>query len=184
MLVRSHVVALCAARVDVTPTRPVEASLLKGDWSLLHQGRWGIDYYDPWGDRWRASDLSRASVVELLRQRVQSSEHARALLRPPIWSIHGQPDVYEGHPVADDEAVEKLHRMGLQGRDRLVALSLLLRAGNVVLNAVFWELALGAGAVEGTNPFDSLVTIYELGYFPMGLVGNCYELYVPTFDRR
>jgi hypothetical protein len=75
-----------------------------------------------------------------------------------------------------------VHRLIADERDRCVAWVLLCDADSHAWHALLWELALGVNVVNCPNPFEPLVELYELGYFPMGWTGNSYELYVPLLS--
>lgn len=160
-----------------TPVAP-KVLLLEGDWSILHQGRWGIDPYNAWGDRWKAADESIGRIIRYLIQVVNSSPDARLLLRPPLWPVAHHINICGQTIIADSDL---LNKAGVTpgGRDWCVAWALLCRAEACIWHALLWELALGVRVIQGPNPFQYLLDMYELRTFPMGWADNCYELYAP-----
>lgn len=181
MLVRRHVDAL--PELDQGGNKPVvsDVQLLEGDWSVLHQGRWGVDCYNAWGDRWKAAEEYLGRISHRLHQAIDSSADARRLLRPPLWPV-GKPIVC-GEPLfADADFLIRTANVKPGGRDWCVAWALLCKAEAYLWDALLWELARGVKAIHGPNPFQELLGLYGLGAFPMGWVGDSYELYLPKIS--
>lgn len=158
--------------------------LFEGDWSVLHQERWGIDPHDAWGDRWAASAGSLGRVAKALRCAVDSSDEALRFLRPPLWPFENLCNVCGPPLIADDAVLINALNMTPGGRDWCVAWALLCRAEFHCQNALLWELASALGLIEKPNPFLHLLKIYELGCFPMGWAEDCLEVYVPKLVKR
>lgn len=178
-LVERHLESL--SRLGDEGNKPVATKvlLLEGGWDLLHQNHWGVDPYNAWGDRWKAADESLGRVIRHLGQVVDSSTDARRLLRPPLWPVESRSNICGDVLVADPEILKRAGNLTQGGRDWCVAWALLCKAEFVVWNALLWELAVGARAIQGPSPFQYLLELYDLGTFPMGWVDDRYELYVP-----
>jgi hypothetical protein len=159
----------------------LEVDILEGGWGVLHQDRWGIDPFFAWGDRWRASDEFLGSACRSLSGIINSSEKARSYLRPPLWPV-GISNVCGETIAARREFLDAATGLMSGPRDSCVAWALLCRGNDRIWNALSWELAASAEAVGGDNPFECLLTLYELGFFPMGWVGDTYELFVPKIS--
>jgi hypothetical protein len=155
--------------------------VLEGDWKLLHQDRWGVDPYDPWGDQWKASDEYVGRAIRTLGAMIESNPLARSFLRPPLWPVE-MSNVCGEAIIARHENLEAMPRLPPGGRDWVVAWVLLCKANDRVWDALLWELAAGADVVKGRNPFEYLLGLYELGFFPMGWVDDSYELFVPKIS--
>ncbi len=148
---------------------------LGGDLEALHQDRWGIDLYEPWGPRWAESENALGRVVADLRARVAGLSAARARLGPPLWPLFGNP-VVVGEPIVPElAALDRGLQSGWGGRDRVVAWGLLCAAESSIRNALLGELA--ADLIPGPNPFLPLMELYRLGCFPMGWEGGRYSVY-------
>lgn len=178
-LVRSHLELLQA--LDYEETRPAapDVALLRGPWHLIHEGRWGeSSWIDPWGERWRKAETSVGRAM----LGVDSVLKSNGWLRPPLWPHAELANLCGGSFIADLQRVAQLHRLIPAKRDRNVALGLLTRAESRLWDALRWELARGVGIADGSNPFQPLLRLYEFGFFPMGWVGNRYDLYVPQLS--
>lgn len=181
-LVERHLESLSA--LDDGSNKPVvsEVVLLEGDWSTLHKGRWGVDPYNAWGNRWKAADESIGRVIHYLTQIVNSSPDAQHLLRPPLWPVENCSNICGQNLVADSEILRNEGNLKPGERDWCVAWALLCKAEIHVWNALLWELAVGVSIIQRPNPFQYLLDLYELGTFPMGWADNRYELYVPKIS--
>lgn len=177
-LVARHIECLHA--IDYDPDRPLSLrpTILRGRWRTLHKGIWGVTPYDPWGPDWEGSSISVGRVIQMVRRRVDATAKARGMLRAPLWPIVPQANVCGGAFVADRERRKQVQRLIPDARDRCVAWALLCEAESRIWNALLWELAISAGVVEGVNPFEPLIELYELGYFPMGWHRGSYDLFV------
>lgn len=183
-LVEHHLETLSKVDAELGKFIVPTTILLEGGWDVLHKDCWGIDPYNPWGDRWNVTDQSLGRVVRNLRQIVMSNSEARHLLRPPLWPLEGNPDVCGYALVADPAVLKRRRDLTVGGRDWCVAWGLLCKAEIAVWNALLWELAAGVGAIQEPNPFQDLLDLYQLGVFPMGCVGYNYELYVAKISTN
>lgn len=156
-------------------------SIVSGPMRALYEGRWSLDLYEPWGQRWNdVAGVAGGRAVQTLRVAVESNIEARNLLRPPLWPFIGQSNILGGAFVADVARRKQLSRLFPHERDCDLACALLSNVDSRVWHALLWELALGSHVVDIGNPFEPLIELYELGFFPVGVTGNCYDLYVPT----
>lgn len=135
-----------------------------------------------WGDRWRAADEFLSRTIRHLSLVIDASSEARQLLRPPLWPVGNNSNICGHALVADPEILNSAGNLVEGGRDWCVAWALLCKAESVVWGALLWELAVGVSVIQGPNPFQYLIELYELRVFPMGWVNHCYELYVPKIS--
>lgn len=178
-LVNYHVELLRATQADVQLPSAPKISIVQASWRSIRQGSWKLDRYEWWARRWNdAAGLAEIRSLRRLRTAVESSPEAQQLLRAPLWPIRNQSNVLGGTFVADSARDQQLRHL-LSEDDFQIARALLGNADTRVWDALLWELAVGAKAVEGANPFEPLLQLYELGYLPIGLCNGSYELYVP-----
>lgn len=170
-LVREHLDHLGPAPPTIRGLRWLQGSL-----ALLHQNRWGIDPYEPWGPRWAESRRMIVDPVVKLRARIKETPEA-ARIKPPLWPLAGHPNVC--NPILAEDAA--LGPIGLDKgkgdpRDRVVAWCLLCEADSHIQDALLMELT--ADLIPSSNPYLPLIGLYRLGCFPMGWEDGAYTLYI------
>ena len=171
-LVREHLRRLGPAAPTIRGLR-----WLQGGLALLHENRWRIDPYEPWGPRWADSRRTIVDPVVKLRARIKETPEATAQIRPPLWPLPGRPDVC--NPIlAEDSALAPIGLAGGKGDpgDRVVAWGLLCEADSRVQDALLMELT--ADLIPNANPYLPLIGLYRLGCFPMGWEAGAYTLYI------
>jgi len=175
-LIQTHLDALRQSAPEAIPGHP-DIHWLRGDWNLLHQNRWGIDPCEPFGPRWESAEKVLSSIVRELRAKVDLLPSIRPFFRPPLWPINGNGRICGEALVARPEVMTAELNIPHGGRDWNVAWGLLCQAEERVWQALFWEVAVGAGIAPEPNPFRLLLEIYALGAFPMGWDGDGYAVY-------
>jgi hypothetical protein len=169
-------------RATTSDSIPIVTSLnwLEGHWQTLHENRWGIDPYSPWGDRWKTSEDTEAHAIQELREVLGNKPSVQVLFRPPLWPIPGQSMICGDPLIADTDILSSRLKLSPASRDWCVAWGLLCQAERRIWNALEWEVALGAEITHVHNPFTPLLRLYQSGLFPVGWKSGLYYLFHPV----
>jgi len=158
-----------------------EIRFLEGDWQLLHQNLWGDDPHEPWGPRWKEPQSTIHALCRIMRERIESDENAKSLLRPPLWPCGGRANVC-GLTFAitrrNADRIKRIKSVQSESRDWTTAWGLVCQCESYIWDALAWEIC--PGFQELPNPFLPLVEIYVIGYYPLGFEeGYCVFSYRP-----
>lgn len=148
-----------------------ELRWLEGEMALLHQNRWDIDPYNPWGNRWETSRRILAEMTINMIETIEQSPYYLSLAGPPLWPSKGRLNVVDFFLGQAGSAIEsdifrEYPELICQAPDHTAARGLLIQANDDIWGALLWEFLTEVKLTP--NPFQPLLDLYKIGCFPMG----------------
>jgi len=147
---------------------------------VIRTGCWA-EYSGRFSSHMRSGDASFSTpidrgldaVTERLHARAESDETVAALIQPPLWLERGLVNlVTPWFTLADDSAanIEKAPE-----RYQQVAALILAQADCDLQDALAWALVERGSPAK--NPFLPLIRLYALGAYPLGPIGDEFEVF-------